>query len=239
MPLPHSRGVLTRSAALITIAGFPLALAACSSTPHHPKSSATTSTTSKSGSSKSHTSSTSGQTGTTTATTAAGSTTNPTYATHPTSVTLAKGAVAPPVCTASILKASEGTQGINGTNVTANITFTNTSAKTCSLSGYPTITLSGSNGVTQPSQVIQGGVAGVVAPVSVVTVVLAANGGQASFGASWYPLNNEPSCDFTTVWHLGVPGVSGTINDPIQAPVCDNGVIHVTPLQANFVDLKG
>jgi hypothetical protein len=138
-----------------------------------------------------------------------------------------------------VLQATEGSQGISGTDVTANITFENTSSKACSLSGYPTISLTGAGGVAQVSKVIQGGVAGLDGKAPVVTIALAANGGQASFGASWYPLNNEPACDDTMNWILGIPGVTGTIDAPIEAPVCNNGVINVTPLEPNLLNLKG
>jgi hypothetical protein len=206
-----------RSMVIATSIGLPLCLAACSSSPP-----------SKDAAQK--------KAPHVTPSTAA-PTTLPT--THASSGVLGAGATAPSNCTAKELSGSVGTQGVSGNFVTANITMTNVSSKPCALSGFPvTITLVG-KGSTVPAKIVQNGVAGLVAVNPVQTVVLAASGGQASFGASWYPFQDQQTCILTSTWQISLPGVTGKVSDPVVDQICNSGTINVSPLAPNLLDIKG
>ncbi|GAA5196095.1 hypothetical protein GCM10023322_64250 [Rugosimonospora acidiphila] len=134
--------------------------------------------------------------------------------------------VAPaPGCAAGALslKQRPGDNGAAGQIVVA-IQLTNGSSKPCSLSGYPTFTLSAptpsGTPVTEPVTLSHGRLGSLAFGDPAGTVNLAA-GGQSGFLVRYSEVQyGDGSCVATDTLHLALPGSAGNVAGPVRMQVC-------------------
>jgi len=166
-------------------------------------------------------------------------TTAPVTTTSSATGTTVAGPPGPP-CDVSALEVTQGPSGA-GANGTANIVYevTNISKKACSLDGYPTIQLVGTNGADLPTTEQHGG-SGVPSSLTVQNANLVPRGGQASFFVSFQavPSSSEPTCTIAPKMKLAVPGSAKTLTTPAEIQAC-GGIIQVSPFQPGLTASTG
>ena len=162
---------------------------------------------------------------TTTTPTTSPSTTSTTAAGGTTTTTPGTGGCA----TANLTAAIYGSSGAAGT-IETTVALKNNLSTGCTLSGYPGLGMTGSNGASLTTTVVRKGNYGFTA-MGPTTVTLA--GGQQAFfnmGYSDVPTGSATSCPTAANLVITPPNSYTSMTIPAQLAPCNNGTITVSPV---------
>ncbi|HEY1990391.1 MAG TPA: DUF4232 domain-containing protein [Acidimicrobiales bacterium] len=170
--------------------------------------------------------------GSSTATTV--TTTTPTTKASTTSTTVAKGTTTTTsgtsgCATANLTAAIYGSSGAAGT-IETTVALKNNLTTSCTLSGYPGLGMTGSNGASLTTTVVRKGNYAFTA-MAPTTVTLA--GGQQAFfnmGYSDVPTGSQTSCPTAANLVITPPNSYTSMTIPAQLQPCNNGTITVSPV---------
>jgi hypothetical protein len=170
--------------------------------------------------------------GSSTATTV--TTTTPTTRPATTSTTTARGTTTTvagtPGCTTANLTASiYGSSGAAGT-IETTVSLKNNLATSCTLSGYPGLGMTGSNGASLTTTVVR---KGNYAFTAMAPTAVTLSGGQPAFfnmGYSDVPTGSATSCPTAANLVITPPNSYTSMTIPAQLAPCNNGTITVSPV---------
>jgi Protein of unknown function (DUF4232) len=162
---------------------------------------------------------------TTTTPTTSPSTTSTTAAGGTTTTTSGTGGCA----TANLTAAVYGSSGAAGT-IETTVSLKNNLSTGCTLSGYPGLGMTGSNGASLTTTVVRKGNYGFTAMAP--TAVTLAGGQQAFFnmGYSDVPTGSATSCPTAANLVITPPNSYTSMTIPAQLAPCNNGTITVSPV---------
>lgn len=131
---------------------------------------------------------------------------------------------------------SEGPGGAAAGHLHLTITFTNTGTTACRMEGYAGFGLRGAQGSVLPSNVIRGSTFAKQDPGP--SPIILAPGASASTDLAWSDVptgadNGGPPCaGGVTALLVTPPDETQSVTLPFSGPVCGNGEMHTTALQA-------
>ena len=161
----------------------------------------------------------------TTPTTAAPTTTS-TTAGHPTTTT----AAGTTLCSTTNLAASiYGSSGAAGT-IETTVALKNTSASNCTLSGYPGLGMTGSNGASLTTTVVRKGNYSFTAMAPTAVIISSGQSVYFNMGYSDVPTGSATSCPASANLVITPPNAYTSMTIPAQLAPCDNGTIVVSPV---------
>jgi hypothetical protein len=133
-------------------------------------------------------------------------------------------------CAASQLKFGQLRTGAASGRVFSTIPVVNRSATTCSLSGYPRLSLIGARGAAMATVVHDG--VGALSQSQAVRPIMLAPGSTASVTISFADnASNVPACPAASGVDLGLPGASGSLLLAVPLGPC-GGSLQTTPFVA-------
>jgi hypothetical protein len=135
----------------------------------------------------------------------------------------------PGCTTANLTAAIYGSSGAAGT-IETTVALKNNLATNCTLSGYPGLGMTGSNGTSLTTTVVRKGNYGFTA-MAPTTVTL--SGGQQAFfnmGYSDVPTGSATTCPTAANLVITPPNSYTSTTIPAQLAPCNNGTITVSPV---------
>ena len=163
---------------------------------------------------------------TTTTTTTAPSTTSTGAAAHATTTT----AAGTTLCSTTNLAASiYGSSGAAGT-IETTVALKNTAASNCTLSGYPGLGMTGSNGASLTTTVVRKGNYSFTAMAPTAVIISSGQSVYFNMGYSDVPTGSATSCPAAANLVITPPNAYTSMTIPAQLAPCDNGTIVVSPV---------